>query len=179
MGCYTEFPPLKKRVGRLIIEKDIFMQLRDHITLSKKHQNSFRVFPYFFRPVLNHFYFLKDDCGFLKPKLDTWKNEGVVEFRSKDIRILVEYMSPNWLGICFQKINVPGGIYEHRLFKILGIAYDAELAEVSQSEHYQETEKEIQELEKAIEKPVEYLSNIIKDNCEKIFSYLRSSSSLP
>ena len=154
------------------------MLLRDDITLSKKHEKSFRVFPYFFRPVLNHFYFLKDDCGFLKPKLDIWKNEGVVEFRSKDIRILVEYMSPNWIGICFQKINVPGRIYEHKLFEILGIVYDANFAKVSQSTHYQEIEKEIQEMEKAIAKPVEYLSNIIKNNYEKIFSYLRHSSSL-
>ncbi|MBC7879288.1 MAG: hypothetical protein H7Y59_19130 [Anaerolineales bacterium] len=153
------------------------MLLRDNITLSKKHQKSFRVFPYFFRPVLNHFYFLKDDCGFLKPKLDTWKNEGAVEFKSKDIRILIEHMSPNWIGVCFQKINVPGRVYEHRLFEILGIAYDVNLAKVNQSKHYQETEKEIQEIEKAIEKPVEYLSNIIKDNHEKIFSYLKNSSS--
>lgn len=154
------------------------MLLRDGITLSKKHQTCFQVFPYFFRPVLSHFYFLKDGCGFLKPKLDTWKNEGVVEFRSKDIRILVEYMSPNWIGVCFQKINVPGKVYEHRLFEVLGIAYDVNLAKVSQETHYQETEKEIQEMEKAIEKPVEYLSNIIKDNSEKIFSYLRNSSGL-
>ena len=154
------------------------MILRDDITLSKKHQHSFRVFPYFFRPVLNHFYFLKDDCGFLKPKLDTWKNEAVVEFRSKDVRILVEYMSPNWIGVCFQKINVPGRIYERRLFEVLDIPYDAELAKVSQSQHYQEIEKEIQEMEKAIEKPVGYLSNVIKANCEKIISYLKDSSSL-
>lgn len=154
------------------------MLLRDGITLSKKHQKSFRVFPYFFRPVLNHFYFLKDDCGFLKPKLDTWKNEGVVEFKSKDIRILIEYVSPNWIGICFQKTNVPGKVYEHKLFEILDIAYDVNLAKVSQIEHHQETEKEIQEMEKSIEKPVEYLSNVIKDNCEKIFSFLKDSSSL-
>jgi len=153
------------------------MLLRDDIILSKKHQRSFRVFPYFFRPVLNHFYFLTDDCGFLKPKLDTWRNEGLVEFPSKDIRILVEYMSPNWIGVCFRKINVPDRVYEHQLFETLGIAYDMNLAKVNQSTHFQETEKEIQEMEKAIEVPVIYLSNIIRDNREKIFSHLRNSSS--
>ena len=147
------------------------MLLRNGITLSKKHQNSFRVFPYFFRPVLNHFYFLKDDFGFLKPNIDTWKNEGVVEFTSEDIRILVEYISPNWIGICFQKTNVPGGMYEHRLFEILGISYNVNLAKVIPSKYYQAAAKEIQEMEKAIEKTVKYLSSLIKDNHEKIFSY--------
>lgn len=154
------------------------MLLRDDITLSKKHQKSFRVFPYFFRPVLNHFYFLKDECGFLKPTLDTWKNEGVVEFKSKDIRILVEYETPNWVNVCFQKINAPGRIYERRLFEILGIPFDVDLAKVIQSKNHQEAEKEIHEMEYAIEKAVEYLSNIIKYNHENIFSYLRSTNSL-
>ena len=154
------------------------MSLRNDITLSKKHQNSFSVFPYFFRPALNHFYFLKDDCGFLKPKLDTWRNEAVVEFKSKDIRILIEYIYPNWIGVCFQKINVPGKVYEHRLFETLNIEYDVNSAKINYGKHHQETEKELPELEDAVEKTVIYISNIIKHNHEKIFSYLRDASSL-
>ena len=78
----------------------------------------------------------------------------------------------------FRKINAPDRIYEHQLFETLDIAYDVNLAKVNQSTHYQETEKEIQEMEKAIEVPVIYLSNIIRDNREKIFSHLRNSNSV-
>src|SRR5574339_460745 len=103
------------------------MSLREGITLSKKHQRSFGVFPYFFKHGLNYFYFLTDECGFLKPKLDTWKNEGLVEFLSKDIRILVQYESPGWVSVCFQKIDIPGRVYERGLFKILDIPLDEAL----------------------------------------------------
>jgi hypothetical protein len=101
------------------------MSLREGITLSQKHQKSFEVFPYFFTHALNYFYFLTDECGFRKPKLDTWKNEGVVEFPSKEIRVLVQYESPGWVNVCFQKIGIPGRIYEQRLFEMLDIPFDA------------------------------------------------------
>jgi len=129
----------------------MFMFLRGDITLSKKHQKSFEVFPYFFRHALNHFYFLTDECGFLKPKLDTWKNEGAVEFVSKDIRILVQYESPGWVNVGFQKIDVPGTIYERRLFQTLDIPFDENLLRPSQKEYSPEAEKQIQEIESDIE----------------------------
>ena len=153
------------------------MTLRDGITLSKKHQKSFQVFPYFFSHVLNDFYFLTDECGFLKPKLETWKNEGMVEFVSGDLRVLVQYESPGGVTICFQKIGVPGRIYEQRLFEILGIAFDADLLRPNQHKYSQEAEKQIEEIEKDIAKATKHLSRIISDHRVKIFSYLRSTSS--
>jgi hypothetical protein len=154
------------------------MMLRDGITLSKKHQKSFRVFPYFFKHALNYFYFLRDEFGFLKPKLDTWKNEGMVEFVSRDIRIVVQYESPGWVTVCFQKIGFPGRIYERSLFDLLGIPFDANLLRPSQKKYSQEAEKQIQEIESDIERTAKYLSLIISDNREKIFSYLKNTSSL-
>jgi hypothetical protein len=121
---------------------------------------------------------LTDECGFLKPKLDTWKNEGVVEFVSSDTRVLVQYESPGWVNVCFQKIDVPGRIYEHRLFEILNIPFDANLLRPSQKKYSQEAEKQIQGLESDIERTTKYISLIISDNREKIFSYLRNASSL-
>ena len=149
------------------------MFLREDITLSKKHQKSFEVFPYFFRHALNYFYFLTNECGFLKPKLDTWRNEGLVEFVSKDIRVLVQYESPGWVNVGFQKIDLPGTIYERRLFQTLDIPFDENLLRPSQKKYSREAEKQIQEMESDIERTTKHLSSILSDNREKIFSYLR------
>lgn len=154
------------------------MVLREGITLSKKHQRSFQVFPYFFSYALNYFYFLTDECGFLKPKLDTWKNEGTVEFVSRDVIILVQYESPGSVMVCFQKIGLPGRIYERSLFRRLGIPFDASLLSPSQKKYSQEAEKQIQEIESDVERTTRYLSLIIWENRDKIFSYLRNASSL-
>jgi len=154
------------------------MSLREVITLSKKQQKSFEVFPYFFKHALNHFYFLTDECGFLKPKLDTWKNEGVVEFPSKEITVLVQYESPGWVNVCFQKIGIPGRIYEQMLFEMLDIPFEAHSLKNRQEENYsQEAEKQIQEIESDVERTIRYVSRIILDNREKIFSYLRNTNS--
>ena len=159
-------------------KREKFMELRKGISLSKKHQKNFQVFPYFFRHALNYFYFLTDECGFLKPKLDTWKNEGMVEFVSTDIRILVQYESPGWVTVCFQKIGIPGQVYEHGLFNLLDIPFDVSLRRPSQKKYSQEAEKQMQEIESDIERTTKYLSLIISDNREKIFSYLRNARSL-
>jgi hypothetical protein len=154
------------------------MPLSEGITLSKKHQKSFDVFPYFFKHALNHFYFLTEECGFLKPKLDTWKDEGLVKFLSKDVRIVVQYESPGRVYVCFQKIDIPGRVYERGLFGILDIPFDEALLRPSYKKYSPEPEKQIQEIESDIEQTVQYVSHIIWDNREKIFSYLRSTNSL-
>jgi len=154
------------------------MSLREGITLSKKHQKSFDVFPYFFKHALNHFYFLTDECGFLKPKLDTWKNAGLVEFLSKDLRVVVQYESPGWVNVCFQKIDIPGKVYERRLFEILHIPIDEALLKPSHKEYSQEPEKQTREIESDIEQIILYVSHTIWNNRERIFSYLRNAKSL-
>jgi hypothetical protein len=156
----------------------MFMSLREGITLSKKHQKQFGVFPYFFKHALNQFYFLTEECGFLKPKLDTWKNEGLVEFLSKDIRVIVQYESPGWVTVCFQRIGIPGRVYERNLFGILNIPFDEALLRPSHKKYSPEPERQIQEIESDIERTIQYLSSIIWDNREKVFSYLRDTNSL-
>ena len=154
------------------------MFLREGINLSQKNLKSFEVFPYFFKHALNYFYFLTDECGFLKPKLDTWKNEGAVEFTSKDIRVLVQYESPGWVNVSFHKFGIPGRIYERRLFEILDIQYDETLLSPSQNKYSNEEEKQILELEKDIERTTQYLGRLIRENKEKIFSYVSSANNL-
>ena len=140
------------------------MVLRDGITLSKKHQRKFNVFPYFFRPALNHFYFLKNDYGFLKPKLDTWKNEGSLEFESKGISITIQFATTHWISVCFTKKNIPGRLYETDLFRKLDISFEENLIKVNWQPYDQGRKKEYHEIEKDIEKCFEYLSSIMQDN---------------
>jgi hypothetical protein len=154
------------------------MVLREGITLSKKHQKSFQVFPSFFGHALNYFYFLTDECGFRKPKLDTWKNEGMIEFLSKDIRIVVQYEFPSWVMVSFQKIGLPERIYESTLFDRLEIPFDENLLKPGQEKYSEEPKKQIQEIKDDIERTIKYISLIIADNRERIFSYLKNSSSL-
>ena len=154
------------------------MSLREGITLSKKHQRRFEVFPYFFKHSLNHFYFLTEEYKFLKPKLDTWKNEGLVEFLSKDIRVVVQYESPGWVMVCFQKIGIPRNVCERELFRILDIPFDETLLRPNHKKYSQEPERQIQEIESDIVRTIQYVSHLIWDNREKIFSYLRSTNSL-
>jgi hypothetical protein len=173
-------PRVTHTVGWLRIStgRKMFMSLREGITLSKKHQKNFGVFPYFFKHALNDFYFLTDECGFLKPKLDIWKNEGAVEFTSKETSILVQYESPGWVNVCFQKTGIPGKIYEYRLFEILGIPFDLNLLKPRQKKYSPEAEQQIREIESDIERITQYVSRIIWDNRDKIFSYLRNTTSL-
>lgn len=154
------------------------MSLREGITLSKKHQRRFDGFPYFFKHALNYFYFLAEECGFLKPKLDTWKNEGLVEFLSKDLRVVIRYESPGWVMVCFQLIGTARTICERELFGILEIPFDEALLRPSHKKYSQEPEKQIQEIENDIVRTIQYVSHIIWENHEKIFSYLRSINSL-
>ena len=152
------------------------MSLREGITISKKHQRSFEVFPYFFKHALNHFYFLTEECKFLKPKLDTWKNEGLVEFLSKDIRVVVQNESPGWVMVCFQILGIPSSICERELFGILDIPFDETLLRPSHKKYSQEPQKQIQEIESDIVRTIQYVGSIVWDNREKIFSYLRTNS---
>ena len=154
------------------------MPLYEDITLSKKHQRHFDVFPYFFSHALNYFYFLTNECRFRKPKLDTWRNEGLVKFISKELRILVQYESPGWVMVCFEKIGIPVRIYEQGLFQTLDIPFDANQLRRTQNEYPKEAEMQIQAIEKDIERTTKYLSRIISDNREKIFSYLRKIDSI-
>jgi hypothetical protein len=151
------------------------MSLREGITLSKKYQKSFDVFPYFFKHALNHFYFLTDECGFLKPKLDTWKNEGLVEFLSKDIRVVVQYESPDRVSVCFQKVGLPGRVCERGLFGVLDISFDEAFLRPSHKTYSPEAAQQIREIESDIERTIQYVSSIIWDNHERIFSYLRNT----
>src|SRR5687767_4546948 len=92
-------------------EIERLMELKSHIKLSKKHQKKLSVFPYFFIPALNEFYFLRDDFGFRKPELATWKNEANLIFMSKTLRVNIQYEYPNWIDLTFRKHDSRDYIY--------------------------------------------------------------------
>ncbi len=151
------------------------MSLHARITLSKKHQRHFAVFPCFFTHALNHFYFLTEECGFRKPRLDTWKDEGIVEFLSKDIRVCIQYEYPAWVTVCLERIGVPKRVYERDLFDALEIPFDESSLRPSHEAYSPDPERQRQEIESDIERTVHYLSMLIRDNLERIFSYLKDT----
>lgn len=146
------------------------MDLSKEIKLSQKHQKIFRVFPWFFTPTLNEFYFLTTEYGFKKPQLGVWRDEALVEFIKDDIGIIVEYGWPNFIGIYFKKASVPGKIYISRLFQKLDRAFDKNLLKLQQSQDKQEIEDEITSR-------LQTLSTIVEKNFEEISQYLNTTDS--
>jgi len=60
---------------------------------------------------------------------------------------------------------------------MLDIPFDAQLLKTRPEKYTQEAEKQIQEIESDVERAIQYVSRIILDNREKIFSYLRNTNS--
>ena len=141
------------------------MELKEHITLSQKHQQSFRVFPSFFTSALNALYFLRDEYGFRKPELSTWKNEANLVFSSNYFEITIEYESPNWIEISFRKTEVPGKIYLDQLLEKLEIHYEKDfLGRIEGGDQ--------SEIEQRITICLEKAGNIIRDNWNDIREYI-------
>jgi len=147
------------------------MELRNDIVLSKGHQKTLMVFPYFFIPALNEFYFLKDEFGFKKPKLATWKNEANLTFESKDIEIVVAFEAPNWIEIVFKKNGSSGRIYLHRLFKKLGIPIDKDYLTIQES-------KDLNLIQDQITERFQLARKIIKINWKQIVEYINNTRNL-
>ena len=147
------------------------MELKDHITLSQKSQKSFRVFPSFFTSALNALYFLRDEYGFRKPELSTWKNEANLVFSSNQIKVTVEYESPHWIEISFRKTDVPGKIYLGQLLKKLGINYEKGLLGSMGN-------GDLMEVEQRISACLEKVGDVIRDNWKEIFEYIETADAL-
>ncbi|MCI0549525.1 MAG: hypothetical protein L0287_01075 [Anaerolineae bacterium] len=133
------------------------MELKSHIKLSKKHQKKLSVFPYFFIPALNEFYFLRDDFGFRKPELDTWKNEANLIFISKTLRVIIEYEYPNWIDVKFRKHDIRGYIYWRILLEELNFPLDEGLLTIQEQNNLNIIEVQIAARFKDI-------GTILKDN---------------
>jgi hypothetical protein len=143
------------------------MKLQRDITLSIKHQKTLRVFPYFFIPTLNNFYFLKTDQGFLKPKLETWKHEGYVKFISKEIEVVIEYDFTSWVGVCFKKTSDPWSIYLDDLFEKMDIPFNENVLKIQEN-------KDIEIIEAQIDCALQHASRVIKDHWDEISAYIRN-----
>ena len=147
------------------------MELKDHITLSQKHQKSFRVFPSFFTSALNALYFLKTEYGFRKPELSTWRNEANLVFSSERFKITVEYESPNWVDISFRKNEVVGKIYLSQLLEKLNIHFEKGFLGSIDGDGQSEIEQRITDcLEKA--------GNILRENWKAILEYIETVDTL-
>lgn len=142
------------------------MELHRDITLSIKHKKSLQVFPYFFIPALNNFYFLRTDLGFLKPVLETWKHEGYVKFISREIEVMIEFDSPAWIGICFGKSQTRRRIYLDDLLEKLDTPFDTTILKIQKTE-------DLENLESQINASFQKSSGFIKDHWGRIFEYVK------
>lgn len=147
------------------------MELRSHITLSKAHQKTLQIFPYFFIPALNEFYFLKDDLGFKKPDLTTWKNEANLTFESNNIEITVAFETPNLIEIIFKRLGVPGRIYSTALFKKINVPVDKDFLTVQERNDLSLVQEQIAE-------SLQQASTVLKANWKQVTEYLSNASSL-
>ena len=146
------------------------MQLKDHISLSKKHQKTFQVFPVFFTVSLNEFYFLKDDFGFRKPELSTWRNEATLKFKSDLFDISIQYEAPNWVEISFRKPDISGYLYLERLLEKLNIPFREDLLRIQK-------DKDIDEIQHQMTLCFQEASTLIKTNWKSIKEYMNDVES--
>lgn len=147
------------------------MELKDHITLSQKNQKNFRVFPSFFISALNALYFLRDEYGFRKPELSTWKNEANLIFSTNRLKITVEYESPNWIEISFRRTDILGKIYLDQLLEKLNVRYEKGfLGSLGNGG--------LTEIEQRISVCLEEAGNIIRDNWKDILEYIETADVL-
>jgi len=142
------------------------MELYRDITLSIKHNKSLRVFPYFFIPALNNFYFLKTDLGFLKPVLETWKHEGYVKFMSREMEVMIEFDSPAWIGICLGKSQTRRKIYLDDLLEKLDIPFDTTILKIRKTD-------DLENLESQINAGFQKSSGVIKVHWDRIFEHVK------
>jgi hypothetical protein len=145
------------------------MELHRDITLSIKHQKQLRVFPYFFIPALNNFYFLRTDLGFFKPVLETWKHEGYVKFRSSEIEINIEFDSPAWIGICLGKPKSRRKIYLNELLEKLDIPFGETILTIQKTD-------DLEILESQINASFQKSREVIKNNWDRIAVYVKKHS---
>ena len=142
------------------------MKLHKNITLSLKHGKSLRVFPYFFIPALNNFYFLKTELGFFKPVLETWKHEGYVKFASRDMEVIIEFDFASWIGICFRKPNSHQKIYLEDLLKRLDIPFDVDISRISKTD-------DLENLEAQINLSLQKSRDVIKNRWDEILKFVK------
>jgi len=147
------------------------MELRSHITLSKVHQKTLQVFPYFFIPALNEFYFLRDEYGFKKPDLAAWKNEANLTFESKNIEITVAFETPNWIEIIFKRSGDLGRIYSTALCKKIDVPLDKDFLIVRER-------NDLRVVQEQIEECLQQASVVLKANWKQVTEYLSNASSL-
>jgi hypothetical protein len=145
------------------------MELKSYITLSKKHQRELRSFPYFFIPALNEFYFLRDDYGFRKPELDTWKNEANLIFTSKTLKILIEYEAPNWIDVKLKKIDQRGYVYWSYLVEELSLPSKVGLMKIEET-------KDMKRIQTQIARHLKDVGMVLKVNWQSITDYLLTTN---
>ena len=144
------------------------MELKSHIKLSKKHQKKLSVFPYFFIPALNEFYFLRDDFGFRKPELATWKNEANLIFMSKTLRVNIQYESPNWIDLTFRKHDSRDYIYWRILLEELNFPLNEGLLTIQEQNN-------LNIIQVQIEARFKDIGTILKANWKQISEYIDDS----
>jgi hypothetical protein len=147
------------------------MKLKEHIVLSQKHQKSFQVFRSFFTSALNALYFLRDEYGFRKPELSTWRNEANLVFSSEQFKVTVEYESPNWIEISFRRVDIPGKIYLEQLLEKLNIHHEKHLLGSLGSD-------DLMDIEQRMMVCLEKAGNILRDNWKDILEYIETTDTL-
>lgn len=145
------------------------MPLPEEISLTKRQQKIFGVFPHFFETALNNFYFLTDQHGFHKPEIATWKNEGQVKYKSEDFEVIIEYESPDWVEVTFRISDRPGWLSLRNLVTTLGLRNHPDKPGSDQDFTSHESEDKLT-------KAIQSLSTILQENSVEIFTYLRDTA---